>query len=60
MNRFGEPMVEDTSLYCLANGQTIPDEVEENMLNIFVWERSKTRSSSLNATKMRLGLKDQC
>ena len=35
MNPFAEPLLEDTNLYCLADGKKMPNEVKEDMLNIF-------------------------
>lgn len=34
MNPFDIPLVEDSSLYCLADGKKMPNEVKEDMLNV--------------------------
>ena len=35
MNPFGEILLEDDNLYCLADGKKIPDEVKDEMMRIF-------------------------
>ena len=35
MNPFAESLCEDTNLYCLADGKKMPDEVRNDMLNLF-------------------------
>jgi hypothetical protein len=36
MNPFVESLQEDSNLYCLADGKKMPDEVKEDLLNVFV------------------------
>ena len=35
MNPFGKSLIEDTNLYCLADGKKMPVEVKEDMQNLF-------------------------
>ncbi len=35
MNPFAELLLEDTNLYCLADGKNMPDGVKDDMLNLF-------------------------
>ena len=35
MNPFAEALLKDPNLFCLADGKKMPDEVKEDMLNLF-------------------------
>ena len=37
MNPFAEVLLEDTNLYCLADGKKMPDDVKDDMLRLFVF-----------------------
>ena len=36
MNPFFESLLEDTNLYCIADGKKMPDKVKDDMLNLFI------------------------